>query len=60
MKSFPTIDQCVMYLVSIGCKWNATKERKLNENGLYKYKGTVVFYDPYEILGKSNNIIAYI
>lgn len=50
MKSFPTIDQCVEYLVSIGCKWNAVKEVELNTKSSFKFKGTLVLYDPHNLL----------
>ena len=50
IESFKTIDQCVNYLVSIGCKWDYKKECKLNKACSYKYKDTLVFYDPYDLL----------
>jgi len=50
LESFPTIDQCVEYLVSIGCKWNSDKEDQLNKKGCFKFKDTLVMYDPHNLL----------
>lgn len=50
VESFPTIDQCVEYLVSIGCKWNSEKEAQLHDKKAFKFKDTIVLYDPYNLL----------
>jgi len=50
MESFPTIDQCVDYLIKIGCEWSFEKEQELNKNALFQHEDTIVFYDPYNIL----------
>ncbi len=50
IKTFKTIDLCVDYLVSIGCKWSYEKECKLKESHTFKFKGVWVLYDPYDIL----------
>jgi hypothetical protein len=50
IKSFPTIDQCVVYLTSIGCKWNHENELKLQKQSCFKFKNVLVLYDPYNLL----------
>ena len=50
IECFKTIDLCVDYLISIGCKWDNKRESKLNKDCCYQYKDTLVFYDPYELL----------
>ena len=50
IKSFPTIDLCVDYLVNQGCKWDHKKETELNKNKSFQYKDIIVFYDKYGIL----------
>ena len=50
MESFSTVDQCVNYLTSIGCKWDHNKEQELNKKSSFKFKDTIVFYDPYNLL----------
>ena len=49
--SFPTIDQCVDFLESIGAKWNYEKETILNKNSYYKHNYSLVLYDPFNLLG---------
>ena len=48
--SFPTIDQCVDYLVNIGLKWNYERELDLHKKGSITFKGITVFYDPRGLL----------
>ena len=50
IESFPTIDLCVNYLVSIGCKWNCEIEQKLIKQSCFKFNDIIVFYDPHELL----------
>lgn len=49
--SFPTIDQCVEYLVSIGCQWSYEKECILKSEKSFEYEDYLVVYDPHNILG---------
>jgi hypothetical protein len=46
---FPTIDQCVDFLISQGCEWDYEKEQILQEKRKYKFNEYLVIYDPYEI-----------
>jgi len=50
MKTFKTIDQCVEYLTSLGCKWNAKKETELVTKHFFRFNGVIVMYDPFDIL----------
>ena len=50
IESFPTIDLCVDYLISRGCKWTAEKEKKLTEKASYQFNDIMVFYDPHNLL----------
>lgn len=50
IESFPTIDQCVDFLINIGCEWSYEKEQELRKKSLFQYKDTIVYYDPYNIL----------
>jgi hypothetical protein len=50
IESFPTIDQCVDFLVKIGCEWSYEKEQELKKKCLFQYEDTIVYYDPFNIL----------
>ena len=50
IKAFKTIDQCVDFLISIGCTWNYENESKLRKDSVYVYGRYAVFYDPYDLL----------
>ena len=50
IKSFPTIDLCVNFLISIGCTWNYEKETQLKEKSIFVYGRYAVLYDPYQLL----------
>jgi hypothetical protein len=49
--SFPTSNECINYLVSIGCIWSVSNERAWYKNGgSHEYQGVLVFHDPYLLL----------
>jgi len=50
IKSFPTIDLCVDYLINLGCRWSYKKEEILKKQCLFKYRDVIVFYDEFELL----------
>ena len=51
IETFTTIDECVYYLTEkLGLKWDYQKEKSLTSKMYYKYKDTIVLYDPHQII----------
>jgi len=48
--AFPTIDQCVVHLTSLGCEWDHKREQELNDSKGFAYNGVLVLYDKHDIL----------
>jgi hypothetical protein len=48
---FTTIDECVYYLTEkLGLKWDRKKEKVLTTQMYYKYRDTLVLYDPLQLI----------
>jgi hypothetical protein len=51
VETFTTIDECVYYLTEkLGIKWDYKKEKVLTTQMYYKYRETLVLYDPYQLI----------
>jgi len=53
LESFPTIGQCIDYLISIGCPMGVSNETLLRANSSLSHKNTLVLHDPYNILSST-------
>lgn len=49
IKSFNSLEQCLQYLKSLGCKCEK-KYNELHKNSICQFKKTTIIYDPYNLL----------